>query len=78
MTIADARARADDAIALMNQMNSSYEHIPSKDKAALAPLVLDLCAQLEAAQGEIAALRAIAAPAGVVAASDAHLGGVGE
>ena len=70
MTTADARAQAEQAIAHMQEMNASYEHVPSKDKASMAGMVIDLCSQLDAAHARIAALTAAPAP-------DAHVGAVG-
>ena len=78
MTTDAARAVAYEAQAWAAEMNASYEHIPSKNKAALAGLVIDLCSQLDAAQAEIATLKGaveppaeIVAPAVTEAASDA-------
>jgi len=57
MTTDAAREKAYEAINWAAEMNASYEHIPSKNKAALAGTVIDLCSQLDAAHAEIAALK---------------------
>jgi hypothetical protein len=81
MTVADARAQAEEAIRIANEMNASSEHVPSKQRAEMAGLVLSLCAQLDAAQAEIARLVGLGLDATKIAAlsaTDRHLGAVGE
>ena len=58
MNIADARAKAEEALRHMQEMNASYEHVPSQHRAYLASTVIDLCSQLETAQNRIAELEA--------------------
>jgi HD superfamily phosphohydrolase YqeK len=84
MTTEEARRIATEAINLAQEMNASYEHIPSKNKASLAGIVIDLCAQLDAAREEIAAHKADVAASGEIAKAKAsrtragaNLGAVG-
>ena len=51
MNVADARAYAEDLIKVAAELNASYEHAPSKQKAEVAAVILDLCSQLEKVNG---------------------------
>lgn len=58
MTVADARTKAESAIANAQQMNASHEHPPSKAIADMASTVIDLCSQIETLEAQIVELRA--------------------